>query len=318
MSTNDLSPNQVRFGRASSILKADFTDALKKVLEKEGITQDDAGLKFLDSKVATLEVIEDILKKGFPDAGTIPIKAAAMYLKGEDPFDTTTSKEQSPDMSSNAIIQYIQANKPIPQMSDVDLLMLWSKNKDPETESELQKRSKGQPFVVLLPGKHLPGKEKLDVELTLELLKAARKRTNSTISPRNDGTFATVYRITELNINERIIELCPICGEILWKGYCNGCDSMFANVGDDERAYVSLVANSGRMNPKSSSDRKALVTCAGKGIDALKADWPILAAIFDELKVTENLPKLKKIADRPSVMPTEIKDPFHVYGKRHL
>lgn len=325
MSTN-LATVSVRFAKAAEVLKLQESETtkLKEVLSAIGIEEDDDGLKYLNSRVVSQEDLIESLKKVFVDKGMFCIKAAAMYLKGNDPFEEEVPQVIKPeipvssDTSGAAIIEFIQANKPIGQMTDQDLLTMWMKNRDEAMEQELNRRAKGQPFIVLMPGKHLPGKENLDVALTLELLKAARKRTNSTISPRDDGTFATVYRITELNINERIIELCPICGEILWKGYCNGCDSMFANVGDDERAYVNLVANSGRMNPKSSSDRKALVISAGKGIDSLKADWPILAAIFDELKATENLPKMKKIADRPSVMPTEIKDPFHVYGKRHL
>lgn len=323
MSTN-LTSVSVRFQKAAESLKLQDSEVpkLKEALSAIGIEEDEDGLKYLNSKVISPEDLIEILTKNFEVKGKFCIKAAAMYLKGDDPFEAdepTVVKTEigvSENTTTDALVQFIQANKPIGQMTDAELLAMWVTNRDEAMEQELARRAKGQAFIVLKAGKHLPGKEQVDTEYTLELLKAARKRTNPTIVPYEGNTFATVYKITELNINDRIIEMCPVCGEILWKGYCGACDSNFSGVGDDERAYVSLVANSGKMNPKSSSDRKALVVCSGKGIDALKQDWPILASTFDELKVTGTLPKLKKIADRPSQAPNPVQDPFHISGNR--
>jgi hypothetical protein len=326
MSTTNLSFVSARFQKAAESLKLQDSEVpkLKEALSAFGIDEDGAGLKYLNSRVISQEDIVEILTKNFEGKGKFCIKAASMYLKGEDPFGEETPKVVKPDngvssdTSSSAIIEFIQANKPIGQMTDTELLTMWNTNRDENMEQELNRRSRSQAFIVLKPGKHIPGKEIVDIAYSLELLKAARKRTNPTIVPYEENTFATVYKITELNINDRIIDTCPICGEILWKGYCSACESNFSGVGDDERAYVKLVVDAGKINPKSASDRKALGVCASKGIDSLKAEWPGIAKQFDELKVTGNLPKLKRIADRPAQVPVELKDPFHVSGKRQF
>jgi hypothetical protein len=226
------------------------------------------------------------------------------------------SETQESGSSTNAaLIEFIQANKPIGQMTDPELLSQWDKNRDELTEQELNRRSRGIAFIVLKSGTQIPGKEVIDTDYTLEMLKSSRKRTNPTIIPYTNNTFATVYKISELNLNDRVIELCPLCGEILWKGYCAECDSNFAGIGDDERAYVKLIVESGKINIKTASDRKAVVVSAVKGIDDLKITWPGIIKEFEELRLTGNLPKLRKIANRPSKAPA---DPFHVSGNRQF
>lgn len=321
MSTN-LTSIDVRFQKAAESLKLQESELsnLNSALSAHGVEKDASGLKYLNSRMVTMEDLVDILDTHFQEKGTFCVKAAAMYLKGQDPFEEETSTIVKPDnpesgnTTNEALIEFIQANKPIGQMNDMELLILWDKNRDDATEQELNRRAKGQPFIVLQSGTQVPGKEIVDTEYTLEMLKSARKRNNPTITPYRDNTFATVYKISELNFNDRIIEMCPICGEILWKGYCEKCDSNFAGVGDEERAYVRLIVESDKMNPKSISDRKAVVVSASKGLGDLKNTWPIISAKFEELKLMGDLPKLRKIANRPSKAPTA--DPFNVSGNR--
>jgi len=319
MSTTSLASITARFQKAAESLKLQDSEVpkLKEVLSAIGIEEDDSGLKYLNSRMVTQEDLQNVLQEHFGDKGLFCVKAAATYLKGKDPFEDeppVVVKAESGNTSNEALIQFIQANKPIGQMTDADLLNLWDKNRDEATEQELNRRAKGQPFIVLKSGTQIPGKEEIDIEYTLEMLKSARKRNNPTIIPYEGNTFASVYKITELNLNDRIIETCPICGEILWKGYCSICDSNFAGVGDDERAYVKLVADSGKINTKTASDRKAVVVSAGKGIEDLKVTWPGIFQEFEELRLTGNLPKLRKIANRPA----KAADPFHVAGNRQF
>jgi hypothetical protein len=316
MNISKLSTVSERIAKASEVLKASDTTTIEKILKEIGIEKNEMGLNLLNSDVATYELLESSISSVFNGSGLLLVKTAVKYLKGVDPF--CTHKEEistsSSDPDSNALIQYIRANKPVQQMSDSELMGLWDKNKDPEVENELSKRAKGQAFIVLIPGTYMPGKENIDIELSLELLKSARKRNNPTIIPYIGNTFASVYKINELNLNDRIIEICPICGEILWKGYCESCNSSFAGVGDDERAYVKLIVDSGKIQSNSVSDRKAIVVSAAKGIDDLKVTWPGIYKTFEELKLTGNLPKLRKIANRPATLP--VQDPFNVSGNR--
>lgn len=321
MSIN-LTSISVRFSKAAETLKLHDSElpVLKELLSKVGIEEDDSGLKYLDSRVISVEDLLEILSGVFGEKGKFCIKAAAMYLKGKDPFEEELPQEVKPavpasgNTSTDVVIEFIKANKPIGQMTDQELLLLWDKNRDEQTEQELNRRSKNQSFIVLKQGTNVPGKEEIDEEYTLDMLKSARKRNNPTIIPYKGNTFASVYKINELNLNDRIIEICPICGEILWKGYCESCNSSFAGVGDDERAYVKLIVDSGKIQSNSVSDRKAIVVSAAKGIDDLKVTWPGIYKTFEELKLTGNLPKLRKIANRPATLP--IQDPFNVSGNR--
>jgi hypothetical protein len=322
MST-DLTSVSVRFEKAAESLKLQDSEKpkLKEILLEYGIEENDGGLKYLNSRVISQEDLIEILEKHFKDKGKFCIRAAAMYLKGDDPFAEDRKVDTAPEVSelkipSNvALIEFIQANKPIGQMTDSELLSLWDKNREMLTEQELNRRAKGQPFIVLKSGTQIPGKEVIDLEYTLEMLKSARKRTTPSIIPYVNNTFASVYKISELNLNDRIIELCPICGEILWKGYCSECDSNFAGIGDDERSYIKLIVDSGKINTRTASDRKAVVVSASKGVEDLKVTWPGIVKEFEELRLTGNLPKLRKIANRPSKAPA---DPFHVSGNRQF
>jgi hypothetical protein len=319
MSTTNLTTISARIEKAAENLKVP-TEKIQEILKAHDISNDEEGLKYLNSKIVTLEMLEEIFTEILCEIKPLKIKAAVMFLKGEDPFEEEIKSEEIPSGSvevsniiNSSIVEFIQANKPIANLRDDELLNMWAKNRDEAYAQELTKRSKGQAFVVLKPGKHTPGKEEIDIELSLELLKSSRKRINPSIIPYVGNTFASVYKISELNIDDRIIETCPICGEILWKGYCSNCESNFAGVGDDERSFVKLVVDSGKINPKTVSDRKALVVSASKGIDDLIITWPSIRKEFEELKATGNLPKLRRIADRPSQTPV---DPFHVSGNR--
>lgn len=320
----DLTSIAARFSKAAEALKLQESEVpvLKEMLSKVGIEEDDTGLKYLNSRVITSEDLVEIISGTFSERGKFCVKAAASYLKGVDPFDTSTLQVTkldapvTPNPTVDALVQIIQASKPVGQLTDPELLALWDKDRSEHSENELNRRAKGQPFIILKSGTNVPGREEIDVEYTLEMLKSARKRNNPKIVPYRDNTFASVYKISELNLNDRIIEICPICGEVLWRGYCEKCNSNFAGIGNDERAYVRLIAESGKFQTSSVSDRKAVLTSAAKGIEDLKITWPSIFKRFEELKLTGDLPKLRMIANRPAQVPVDIQDPFHVSGKR--
>jgi hypothetical protein len=317
MVTKNLSTVNSRVSEASKILGIGDSSKLSSFLKVIGVDDGETGLKLLNSGICTIEYLEGVISGEFNTIGVMLIKVAVQYLKGNDPFDNNPKNilVEKENNEASTLLEYIRVNKPITQMRDDELITLWSNHRDSEVENELHKRSKGQAFIVLKAGTQIPGKEAIDIEYTLEMLRSARKRTNPTIIPYLDNTYATVYRISELNLNDRVIELCPLCGEILWKGYCAECDSNFAGIGDDERAYVKLIVESGKINNKTASDRKAVVVSAAKGIDDLKCTWPGIIKEFEELRLTGNLPKLRKIANRPSKAPA---DPFHVSGNRQF
>jgi len=281
-----------------------------EALKKAGIEDNPSGLALLNASTTTPEDLVSILQDNIPLAKKLQLKAAAAILKGDDPL--AQSPEPRP-VKVESIADIIKASRPIEQWSDRELIDQYLKERLIEVEQELSKRAKNQPWVILKPGKYEPGKEEIDIDASMDLLKMARKgKTNPTIIPCGESV-SPVYRITELNLQDRIIEICPICGGSLWKGYCEKCAINFATIGDDERAYVYLISKSDTFKPESYSDRKAVAASARAGLDDLKLTWPSIFKKFEELKVTNNLPKLRIIENRPS---QQVADPFFHDGNR--
>lgn len=319
----DLSTLKNRVVQASLILG--ITErTLNKILNDNGFDDADLALKILDAKTTDLDTLVAVLSEGVkkkPNAkcpSIFKLKSAASILKGDDPFEKEEQKEAplekvpSKDFTET-IATLIQANRDPHQMKDKELLQRYIEEREYEVEQELHRRAKFQPFVVLQLGRNQPGNEKLDVEASLDLLKAARRRTNPTMIPL-EGKVVPVYRITELNPDDRITELCPICGAGLYKGYCSKCELDFSGIGDDERSYVSLVSKKESFNPNNFSDRRALYASAIKGTEDLRQTWPSVQKEFEELKLLNSLPQLRVIKEMPSEK--KIADPFNMNGNR--
>lgn len=304
-----------RIFKSTELLSVEV-ESLTQDLKKSGIEDNSTGLLLLDAETTTIDDLVGILESGC--ANGIPklkLKAAAAILKGEQLEKTAPpSKQKMPVIDASSQFQtfaeIVKANRPIEQWGDRELIEKYAQDKEGSIEQELHRRVKGQNFVVLKPGKYEPGKEEIDIDLTMELLKSSRKRTNPSMIP-TDGKVLPVYKITELNPQDRIVELCPFCGETLYRGYCDQCELNFSPIGDDERAYINLVSESPKFNKNSFSDRKAVYVSAQKGLEDLKQTWPSFFKKFEELKVTNNLPKLRVIMNRPSVA-----DPFFQDGNR--
>lgn len=230
----------------------------------------------------------------------------------------TISKPKMPSLEASQGTELTQVEllarlmKDIHQLKDRELLDLYIREREYDVEQELHRRAKNQHWVVLKTGPNEPGKEAINVEASLDLLRSARRRTNPTMFPVGSAVVP-VYRITELNLNDRMIELCPICGASLCRGYCEKCALNFSGVGDLEKGYVHMIAQSESFDRKSFSDRRAVWVSAGKGLEDLYKTWPSIIKKFEEAKATDTLPRLKIIESRPSA---QVADPFHVSGHR--
>jgi len=304
-----------RIERASELLGVK-SNSLTKTLESNGIKNDSTGVALMEASSTSLGDIIGIIylvDNQSMEKKQLQLKAAASILKGENPFkkEEEVKPEKSSEMPNvQAIADIVKSTRPLEQWNDRELLERYAVDRDHQVEQELNKRARQQNFILLKPGKFEPGKEEIDIENSLDLLKLARKRTNPTITSI-DGKVLPIYKITELNLEDRILDLCPICGESLYRGYCEQCTVSFEGIGDDERAYVALISKSDNFNPTGHSDKKAVVTSATKGLEDLKTTWPSLVQVFDELKLTGDLPKLRIIANRPSKA-----DPFFQNGSR--
>lgn len=316
---------QERVKNAAQILKVEESEIEKALSEGLGIEYDDEdAAELMDAESTTEAMVSDALSTHVKGYKVARGAAAVAWLKGRDPFAKPEDDKPKMEVTNGdpgtgsltaTVSKIIDATKPIAQHKDRELLERYVSERDYEMEQELHKRAKGQPFVVLTDSeRHEPGEEPIDIDYSLELLRRARKGyVNNTIVPYKD-TVVNVYRITELNKDDRKVELCPICGETLFKGYCEGCELNWSPVGKDERAYVYLIAeHSGRFQKESFADRKAIHASAMKGLADLRKTWPSMAKLFDDRKEIDDLPKLVLLESRPSKAP---EDPYHVAGNR--
>lgn len=300
-----------RVERASSLFNVSQSEISGFLLDI-GVENSDEGFKLLESEVASDDILYNELSSKFPDKPILKRKATVAILKGKDPYKNDPPKKTPPVVDMEKIAEALKPHRNVSQLKDRELIEMYDKERDEQIEVELNKRAKGQRFVVLKKEKYEPGKEAVDIEETTELLKRSRRMVNPSFIPGSDGKVVPVYRITDLNVEDRIVEICPMCGEVLYKGYCEKCQLNFSSVEDDERAYINLIAHCESFNNKSYSDRKAVYASAIKGLEDLKVTWPSIWPTFQELKNVGNLPKLRMLKN----MPSQVLDPFHASGNR--
>jgi len=324
-----------RVQKAAEILQIEV-EKIEQALDCLGIeVGDEFSEKLIDAETTTEAMIQQRLVDFLGHGVTHPSKAqktarlaaAVAILKDRDPFkkdepgqvvSLTDPSKSTGNQLVETVVKHLDEARPISQLKDRELLERYVQVRDFEMEQELSRRAKNQPFIVLKEnGKHEPGKEPIDVDASMDLLKSARKgRTNPTIVPygADKDKVANVYRITELNLDDRKVEICPICGETLYKSYCEKCTLNWSSVDKDSRAYAWLVAKESEQFRKDSyADRKALHASAVKGIEDLEKTWPSMSKAYRERKEADDLPKLVLIENRPS---RQVADPFHVAGNR--
>ena len=310
MDTASISPIEARIHKAAEVLKVtdyDFQTAVKAVF---GIELDAIGLQLLDAQTTTEQVIVELFN-GYPYP-KLALLAAAAILKGKDPF--VLAKEEEPAKVSKgsniltpivkdsavegAVVahQFIELAKTLrdpKQMKDKELLELYDSERDYEIEQELHRRSSFQHWVVLRPGQEGSFKKAIDIEMSLELLKRSRRMVNPTLVRQGD-IFVNVYRITELNPEEQVVEICSFCGEIIYKNFCEKCSADFGNTGDDEKAFIKLITEMESFDKNSMSDRRAVLASASKGLMDLKVTWPRVNKRFEELKSLGDTSKVEE------------------------
>jgi hypothetical protein len=156
---------------------------------------------------------------------------------------------------------------PIANRTDDVLLQEYSQG-DPEVEEELERRSKGRPFLVFKDENYL----ELDVEETLSMLKDARKGKTTSVWDKN-GTSAPVQvlSIRDNNWRDRYREVCPLDStSILFKGFCSHCMVSLRKVDKVEREMMALALG---LTPRPESLREALINMLqGKGDYITKSD----------------------------------------------
>ena len=275
-----------RVKSAASVLQI-APEMLTSELSRVGITESDLGLKILDADITTEESLTALLKEKAPNASVYQLKPAVAFLKGLDPFKKSVP---TPVASKPQMLNYAQ-------MKDKDLLEhvvtvgIQGLVPDHAAIMELHIRAKYQPFVVL------KGDGLINVEVSIEYLKRARKAPmpDSILLPV-DRRLIQVYRIIDLYSPDHVVEICPICGGGLYKGYCVVCEVDFSDFDDEKRIHVAMLEE-GKFNKDS-------LIRALRGHKDLSM-WLVDPYRWADLKKKGKLPVLRIVQPRPASIPVK-------------
>lgn len=295
---------------------------LKKTLQEIGVTADDSGAALLQSTAVTVDYLEHELSAALQEntkqkIPALKVRVASDVLKNGSVAEKEAQKEKEVELIkekipgkefTETIAQLIGAQRPIKNWKDEELLTSYAETRDEEIALELNRRANGHPFIVLQSGETASETAKINISVSMDLLKRARKNIVQN-SIAVEGGPVPVYKINELDPQSLTAEVCPVCGERdLYRGYCDKCMISFENVSEEEKAFIYLVVRQGLISKDSLSDKQAILKLAAEGIDSLRKQWPTVSKTFDQLKASDDLPKLKRRRSTPA----QFKDPFNV------
>ena len=212
-----------RVNGAAAILQEKPED-VQGILEQSGIK-----LEMLDLPVMTVDGLIQILEPKCKVKDWGRLRNAAMILMGRDACLSYLNENKAKKTTGEIPYSFVVKKLDIPQMDDQALVQRYDTHREPEVSWELDRRAKGQPFIIL-SGKGEKGKEELDVELTVQMLRSARRKTNPDMLDeyeiKSNGTESgdiPVYKARDMDMTNRIVETCPVCREAMYKNWCEKC-----------------------------------------------------------------------------------------------
>jgi len=218
------------------------------------------------------------------------MRVAWLILKGIDPFKQTepqisnvTNLTTSSDATTlNLLLSAVQQNRPIGQLSDLELIAKYSKDCSSEVECELLKRSRGRPCIIF------KNDDTVDTDNSLILLRKARhQETPSTYAI--DSGIKSVYKVGDFPMN--VLYECPIHSHILLvDGYCEECGLKWLDFEANREKYIFLriISESAKIDPVN------LRTYLQQQFEQLTSLHPKLFLKYTELKEEDKLPTLKR------------------------
>jgi len=302
-----------RVSKASEISKSSIEE-ITKALIALGIEDNEDSVELLDSGAAP----ESILKDGLSELDIPPIKlnAAVLALKGtwgvdkgyvKSPIAEAIDEQESirtNTVLAQTISNAISENKPITQYTDSELVAKYANSGDGNLEAELIKRSRGNRFIVV-PMDGNSSHNDIDVESTTRMIKKARKNEDF---PKEyvdaNGKLFRIFSVMEYSPENRIVELSPIHENVvLFDGYCTASNTNFSGITSECRSFLRLIVDDlkGKNQVLPSSELRSLISdCRSSGLPILRKNYPTISAIYDDLSLVDNLPRLKKLREPKS------------------
>ena len=218
--------------------------------------------------------------------------------------ENATTGEKTNEVSGfTRVIDALTANRPVSQWKDRELVEAYGVDASNEVIDELKKRAQGKTIVAF----DSPEAGRINVDVTFDLLRESRRRKLPDYYPSGE----TIYKLyTVGDFPNSIYEESPLVpGNLLFRGYCDKCETNFSEVSKEARQFLRVIVDEGQA-PKL-SDRMSilgLIVAAKSGIEELRKLFPSVSIRFDELQRKDELPSLK--ADSADPAKSKVSDPF--------
>lgn len=189
-----------------------------------------------------------------------------------------------------AIVDTLNANKPIGQYKTRELLENYNADSPQEIWTELEKRAKNQNCMVF----NKDGS--LNVNVSLDILQTIRKG-QSFGSVYNDGE--KTYRVYPVGVfPEDAVLCCPITSKILNNGYCSDLGISWKGVDEDCMVFIRVVRDNREGVFSNGRDYnvfavKTVLKTAKEGLESLREEFPEEALVYDDFKKLNQLPSLR-------------------------
>ena len=254
--------------------------AIWECLAKLGIYDDEISLELLMSE----DCKEGDARAIFCDTGRLPVPR---FRKIWSILKDGAVAKQDKESTGGLTKELIDRITPIGQFSDKQLLEKYNPTCDMAVLTELKVRSELRPCIVF------KDKESIDVELSLPLLREARRRDVPNVFKDGKQT-RKVYRVGEFP--EDTYTRCPVTGQILFDGYSEKLGVKW-EIPYEALQFIALLVNQGvEITPLTARDLQREYLGDGTepaSMDALRDLFPKIAVTYDELKEIGELPNLK-------------------------
>jgi len=296
MTTNTVIPFEERVEKAAKILKTK-PSKLITILTDIGID----GLDVLDSEALTPIQISEELPNDIPRLKSI---AVAGVLKDNGCKVGEVNKSET--SNSNAIIALLESQKPVASWSDEEILNGYIESDREDLETELQRRSKNRPFIILTDD---TDPQEINVKASLTYLKRARKENIPSPIILADKTIIKTYKVEEYHRRNRVCDESPFKENVaLFDNYCPVTKINFSNLSYEVKQFLRVISS---INTDDHNQYRVWVASAESGgIEKLANEHPEAYEIYLEMKSIKQLPSLLMLMPMNTTT-VEKSDPFN-------
>ncbi len=231
------------------------------------------------------------LRASFVEGGHTKIgilRLAMPHLRAKTNVDQPIATTGNGDSTANALRDLIASNRPKSDWTDQELLESYDETTIDVAEI-LGKRSRGRPCIVFKKD------GSVDIEVSLKLLKIAKRQPTAESHRLDNGKHVTVYR-PGIFLDKPLDESPFYPGVALVDGYCAKSSTQWNGVSHKNRVLIRLHVTQIETTQLSKREMAQLCKSAhvtNNAIPNLFDELGEAAALYEKLEDQDKLPKLK-------------------------